>query len=96
MQGDTHHHGHAVITARMDHLHIKERILADRDVVLVGHVTWVGTSRAEVGVRMEQEVEDGDENRRHVCEARYLCTSLNFYFIPIFFCFHLLITSKLY
>ena len=56
--------------ARMDHLHIKERILADRDVVLVGHVTWVGTSRAEVGVRMEQEVEDGDENRRHVCEAR--------------------------
>ena len=54
----------------MDHLHIKERILADRDVVLVGHVTWVGTSRAEVGVRMEQEVEDGDENRRHVCEAR--------------------------
>lgn len=70
MQGDHHHHGHAVITARMDHLHIKERILADRDVVLVGHVTWVGTSRAEVGVRMEQEVEDGDGNRRHVCEAR--------------------------
>ena len=92
LQGDHHHHGHAVITARMDHLHIKERILADRDVVLVGHVTWVGTSRAEVGVRMEQEVEVGDENRRHVCEARYFAQLLIF---PSFF-FHLLIINQLY
>ena len=67
LQGDHHHHGHAVITARMDHLHIKERILADRDLVLVGHVTWVGNSSAEVGVRLEQLERDG--SRRHVLEA---------------------------
>ena len=60
---------HAVVTARMDHLHIREDIKNDADIILVGHVTWVGSSSAEVGVRMEQ-MEDGC--RKHVCEARYV------------------------
>ena len=43
----------------------------DCDVVLVGHVTWVGKSSAEVTIRMEQMVENGETgNRKHVCEAR--------------------------
>ena len=47
------------------------RFSNDRDVVLVGHVTWVGKSSAEVTIRMEQMVENGDTgNRKHVCEAR--------------------------
>jgi len=62
---------HAVMTVRMDHLHIKERIRSDRDIVLIGHVTYVGKSSAEVGIRMEQE--DGETgNRKHVCEARFV------------------------
>ena len=43
----------------------------DRDIVLVGHVTYVGKSSAEVGIRMEQMVDDEETgNRTHVCEAR--------------------------
>jgi len=60
---------HAVVTARMDHLFIKENIRNDADIKLIGHVTWVGSSSAEVGVRMEQ-MEDGDWKR--VCEARFV------------------------
>eukprot|EP00091_Calanus_sinicus_P021179 TRINITY_DN6146_c0_g1_i1.p1 TRINITY_DN6146_c0_g1~~TRINITY_DN6146_c0_g1_i1.p1 ORF type:complete len:216 (+),score=55.89 TRINITY_DN6146_c0_g1_i1:193-840(+) len=33
---------HAVVTARMDHLHIRENIRNDADIKLIGHVTWVG------------------------------------------------------
>lgn len=62
---------HAVITARMDHLHIKEKIENDKDIILIGHVTWVGSSSAEVGVRVEQ-VMDEEGRRKHVCEARFV------------------------
>merc|ERR1719318_1633185 len=41
----------------------------DADIKLIGHVTWVGSSSAEVGVRMEQ-MEDGEWKR--VCEARFV------------------------
>ena len=51
----------------MDHVHLKQSIKEDLDVVLVGHVTWVGSSSAEVGVRLEQLERDG--SRRHVLEA---------------------------
>ena len=62
---------HAVVTARMDHLIWKENIVHDKDVVFIGHVTWVGKSSAEVGVRVEQVM--GDHGRRkHVCEARFV------------------------
>jgi len=60
---------HTVVTARMDHLFIREDIKNDADIILVGHVTWVGSSSAEVGVRMEQ-MEDGV--RKQVCEARFV------------------------
>ena len=51
--------------ARLPYFHLR----SDRDIVLVGHVTYVGKSSAEVGIRMEQD--DGETgNRKHVCEAR--------------------------
>jgi len=67
---------HKCMTLRMDHLHIRERIRNDRDILLVGHVTYVGRSSAEVGIRMEQMVDDGETgNRTHVCEARFVMAS---------------------
>ena len=52
-------------------------IRCDRDIVLVGHVTWVGSTSAEVGVRMEQMVGEGEAGaRRHVCEARSVVMSV--------------------
>lgn len=61
--------GHLVITASMDHLRIQETIKNDQDIVLVGHVTWVGASSAEVGVRVDQRTEEG--TKLTVCEARF-------------------------
>eukprot|EP00092_Neocalanus_flemingeri_P026753 GFUD01029005.1.p1 GENE.GFUD01029005.1~~GFUD01029005.1.p1 ORF type:complete len:512 (-),score=111.14 GFUD01029005.1:129-1664(-) len=60
---------YAVVTARMDHLHIREDIKNDADIKLVGHVTWVGASSAEVGVGMEQ-MDDGVWKK--VCEAKFV------------------------
>ena len=57
----------------MDHVHLKQSIKEDLDVVLVGHVTWVGSSSAEVGVWLEQLEKDG--SRRHVLEARFVMVS---------------------
>ena len=67
---------HSVVTARMDHVHLKQSIKEDLDVVLVGHVTWVGNSSAEVGVRLEQLERDG--SRRHVLEAGVNVLSTHF------------------
>merc|ERR1712227_123061 len=62
---------HACVTARMDHLTIRENVRNDKDIFLKGHVTWVGSSSAEVGVRMEQE--DGEDGTgKHLCEARFV------------------------
>merc|ERR1712112_489440 len=64
---------HACVTARMDHLTIRENVRNDKDIFLRGHVTWVGSSSAEVAVRMEQEDEDGAEGmRKHLCEAKFV------------------------
>ena len=65
--------GHSVMTARMDHVNLKQSIKEDLDVVLVGHVTWVGNSSAEVGVRLDQLEQDG--SRRNVLEARFVMVS---------------------
>jgi len=64
---------HLVVTGRMDHVHLKESIKEDLDVVLVGHVTYVGKSSAEVGVRLDQLEKDG--SRRNVLEARFVMVS---------------------
>jgi len=60
---------HAVVTARMDHLHLQENIKNDADIKLIGHVTWVGSSSAEVKVSMDQE-EGGTWKK--VCDARFV------------------------
>ena len=64
---------HSVVTARMDHVNLKQSIKEDLDVVLVGHVTWVGNSSAEVGVRLDQLEKDG--SRSNVLEARFVMVS---------------------
>eukprot|EP00092_Neocalanus_flemingeri_P035179 GFUD01038283.1.p1 GENE.GFUD01038283.1~~GFUD01038283.1.p1 ORF type:complete len:511 (+),score=112.98 GFUD01038283.1:56-1588(+) len=69
LQGPEGPSAHAVVTARMDHLHIREDIKNDADIKLVGHVTWVGSSSAEVGVGMEQ-MEEGVWKK--VCEAKFV------------------------
>jgi len=64
---------HALVTKRMDHLHLRQKIRDDQDVILYGHVTYVSKSTAEVGVRMEQVGPDNE--RTHVCEARFVLSS---------------------
>ena len=61
---------HAVVTARMDHLHLREILRNDADIRLVGHVTWVGSSSAEVGINMEQQDDGG--SWKQMFEARFV------------------------
>merc|ERR1719192_1630254 len=44
----------SIVTALVDRIHVRERITADDDIKISGHVTWVGRSSVEITLDLHQ------------------------------------------
>ena len=44
----------SIVTALVDRIHVRERINANEDIKIAGHVTWVGRSSAESTLHLHQ------------------------------------------
>jgi len=47
----------SIVTALVDKIDVKRKIMADSDIRISGHVTWVGRSSAESTLQLHQEVD---------------------------------------
>ena len=61
----------SIVTALVDRIDVKTKIAADKDLKMLGHVTWVGRSSAETKLELHQRDDDG-ERWHHVTSATFV------------------------
>ena len=59
----------SIVTALVDRIHVRERIYANEDIKISGHVTWVGRSSAESTLTLHQL---RDNTWKKVVEAQFV------------------------
>ena len=60
----------SIVTALVDKINVKTQIVADRDIKLCGHVTWVGRSSVEVTLHLLQY--DPDAGWEHITNGTFV------------------------
>uniref|UniRef100_A0A915AKY9 HotDog ACOT-type domain-containing protein n=1 Tax=Parascaris univalens TaxID=6257 RepID=A0A915AKY9_PARUN len=74
LMGFPRHHPMMIVTAAVDEIHIKPDydILPTTDIIMEGHVSWVGRSSLEVSMHLSQEIQG---SRRDFLSAKFITVS---------------------